>query len=170
MVVLGLTVLLLLYIGTQGRSRPPAMGTDLPGLADLALRLQDAQARLLREPDNPAVIVTAANLFFETGDFSQAVTLYRRALELAGDDPEVRTDLGTALSRLHRGPEAIAEFLAVVEKNPSFTTAKYNLGIVYTQLNDTLNARMWFERTVRDDPGSPLSFQAQAQLDSLGRR
>jgi tetratricopeptide (TPR) repeat protein len=170
MVALGLTVLLLLFIGTQNRSRSPEPGMSLPGLSDLSRQLQEAQARLLQEPDNPAVIVTAANLFFDTGDYDQAVTLYRRALEIIPDDPEVRTDLGTALSRLGRGPEAIDEFLAVLEKKPGFTTAKFNLGVVYTQLHDIANARTWFERTVRDDPGSSLAFQAQAQLDSLGSR
>lgn len=174
-VLTGITVLILLFIGMQNRSPlAPATqgmptGADLDRMLEMQRRLQDVQARLLQRPDDPAIITEAANLFFDIGNYEEAVPLYRRALESDPDDSALRTDLGTALNRLELREEAVAEFQRVLSVDPGFTTAKFNLGIVYLQMGDQDRAREWFERTVRDDPSSPLATQARTQLDLLGR-
>ncbi len=171
----GLTILVLFFIGMQNRSpvatSMPGMptGADLERMQDMQRRLQDVQARLLQRPDDPGIITEAANLFFDIGNFEEAVTLYRRALESAPDDTILRTDLGTALNRLERRSEAITEFQRVLSTDPEFTTAKFNLGIVYLQMGDEESAVEWLQRTVQDDPSSPLAAQARSQLEILGR-
>jgi tetratricopeptide (TPR) repeat protein len=171
----GVTILVLLFIGMQNRSPVPSALTGMPAGADpeqmmeMQRRLQDVQARLLQQPDDPGVVAEAANLFFDLGNYEEAVTLYRRALESSPENPALRTDLGTALHRLDLGQEAITEFRRVLSANPEFTTAKFNLGIVYLQMGDEEHAVEWFRQTIQDDPSSTLAEQARSQLDLIGR-
>ena len=93
---------------------------------------------------------------------------YRRALESTPESPELRTDLGTAYNRLNRKQEAIAEFLKVLEYNPGFLTAMFNLGVVHEQLGEVEKAKEWYGRVVETAPASALGRSASQHLNALG--
>ena len=66
---------------------------------------------------------------YEKEEYDKALTEFLAGLEKAGDHPELRYDLGTALYRLQQFPEAAEAFDKAAQKNPKLAAdAWYNLG------------------------------------------
>lgn len=177
LVILAATVVILVFIGLQNRggpqpsSLPPGQG--VPGTqqsADMRQQVQEAQRRLLQDPEDQAAIEHLAHLYFDTEEWERAETYYRRALEAKPESPELRTDLGTVLNRLDREQEAIDQFEKVLEYAPDFITAKFNIGIVNAQRGDTQEALRWFREVAQEAPGSVLGRRAAEQIEALGGR
>jgi len=177
LVILAATVLILLFIGLQNRggpqpsSLPPGQG--VPGTqqsAEMQQQIQEAQRRLLQDPEDQAAIEHLAHLYFETEEWERAETYYRRALEEKPESPELRTDLGTVLNRMDRKQEAIDQFEKVLEYAPDFITAKFNIGVVNAQTGDTGEALRWFREVAQEVPGSVLGRRAAEQVEALGGR
>ena len=178
------TVVVLLFIGMQNRGSQSSAGMT-PGMMQattLQQQIEQAQRTLMQEPDNLGAITTLANAYFDAGSHAleqgdgatgvsfldQAVAYYLRALERVPESPELRTDLGTAYNRLNRKEEAIAEFLKVLEHEPGFLTAMFNLGVVNEQLGNLDAAREWYGRVVAASPASTLGQTASRHLSGLG--
>jgi len=94
----------------------------------------------------------------------------RRAAELAPEDAEIRNDLGAALVRLGKIPEAIHEFHEALRLNPNNAAAHANLGSVLLASGKAQESIPEFEAALRLDPKSKAADdglrQAQAQLSS----
>jgi len=66
---------------------------------------------------------------YEKEEYDKALTEFLAGLEKAGDNPELKYDLGTALYRLQQFPEAADAFNKAAQKNPKIAAdAWYNLG------------------------------------------
>jgi len=75
---------------------PEIVKRDLKLAKKLATRAND-----LTKSKDPAVIDTLARVFFETGNYREAVSWQRKAVELAGDNP-MGDDLKKALDRYEK--------------------------------------------------------------------
>jgi tetratricopeptide (TPR) repeat protein len=180
----GVTIVALIFIGGQNRSRPaggPGLQPVAGQRADYQPLIQAALSQLLQNPDDHQTIVRLANLYFDEGSqqlgsnnvqagmaaLNQAVSYYKRALETDPESPELRTDLGTAYNRLQRKEEAIAEFMKVLEFRPDFLTAIFNLGVVHHQMGNPSAAREWYQKAADAGPGTPMGEAARERLSSL---
>lgn len=66
---------------------------------------------------------------YNKDEYDKALTEFLAGLEKAGDHPELRYDLGTALYRLQQYPEAADAFNKAAQKNPKIASdAWFNLG------------------------------------------
>jgi Flp pilus assembly protein TadD len=62
------------------------------------------------------------------GRLVEAIAVYREALRLNPDDPQVHNGLGVALAQTPgRMPEAIAQFRAALRLQPDYPEARNNL-------------------------------------------
>jgi protein O-mannosyl-transferase len=109
----------------QGRSTTgpvprPTTGPILDRLAQLrtlAVELTSLQ------PDNYDAWLTAGDLMFKLGDFTEAAAAYQRAFRIRGTDTAL-TSLGTALFNAGELPGAELAFKAALEVNPSRAEAR----------------------------------------------
>jgi tetratricopeptide (TPR) repeat protein len=81
------------------------------------------------------------NIAYDRQDRGKAVEYYQKYLTVKPDDPEVRTDLGTMLFESGDADASEREFKSVIEKNPKFFQAYFNLGIVYEARGDREGAK-----------------------------
>ncbi|MEW6269614.1 MAG: tetratricopeptide repeat protein, partial [Thermodesulfobacteriota bacterium] len=86
------------------------------------------------------------NIAYDQQDRKTAIDYYERYLALKPDDPEVRTDLGTMLFESGDVGRSEVEFKRVIEKNPQFFQAYFNLGIVYEANGDRAAAKTQLEK------------------------
>jgi tetratricopeptide (TPR) repeat protein len=86
------------------------------------------------------------NIAYDRQDRATAIDYYEKYLALKPDDPEVRTDLGTMLFESGDVGRSEAEFKRVIEKNPQFFQAYFNLGIVYEANGDREAAKKQLEK------------------------
>ena len=74
-----------------------------------------------------AALKAEADKLKNEGKFEEAVTVYRRALEVDPNDPNVHNDLGNAYYGLKRYVEAAGSFKDAVARDPNYAIGWYNL-------------------------------------------
>jgi Tfp pilus assembly protein PilF len=93
------------------------------------------------DPKNLDGLRGLGNLAYDQQDREKAVGYYQKYLAIKPDDPEVRTDFGTMLFENGDVDGSLREFKSVIEKNPEFFQAYFNLGIVYESQGDREGAK-----------------------------
>lgn len=86
------------------------------------------------------------------GHCEEAVSAYRRALEIEPDNPEGHNNLGNVLRELDRQEEASRHHARAIELKPGLLEAHYNLGLALAALARHREAQSAFERVVRMRP------------------
>ncbi|MBU6280597.1 hypothetical protein KGQ64_00045 [bacterium] len=71
-----------------------------------------------------------ANVAYDHQDRAKAIDFYGRYLAIKPDDSEVRTDLGTMFFESGDKGRAMLEYQRVVEKNPKFFQAYFNMAVL----------------------------------------
>jgi Flp pilus assembly protein TadD len=88
----------------------------------------------------------------ETGEIDQAISHYRKAIELDPAYPQPHNNLGEALARKGSLSEAIKEFQASLKLNPNQADAYTNLGVANAQLGKVADAIDYFRKAVEFEP------------------
>ncbi len=86
-----------------------------------------------------------------TGQFTQAIDAYRRAIKLRDDVVDVHYNLGSAMMQLRRWAGAAAANRRVVELQPDMTEAHVNLGDALVRQSRFTPARKAYEQAVKLD-------------------
>ena len=66
----------------------------------------------------------------DSGDFNAAAQSFRKAVDLAPENPSLHHKLGTALSLAGNTNAAVEQFQEAVRLSPSFAQAHYSLGVL----------------------------------------
>jgi predicted Zn-dependent protease len=120
----------------------------------------------LMESD-PVLLSQEADRLFAAQRFTEAVTLYRKALELTPDDAGVMNDLGLALHYAGNTAEGIAVLRTGTDAAPDFQRIWLSLGFVAMQAGDREQARQALTKAQTLDPQSDIGAEALRLLDLL---
>ena len=110
---------------------------------------------LLLQPDQPVANHILGNALEAVGELDEAITCYRRAIELAPGIAEWHSDLGNALKAGGRLDEAIDCYQRAAQLKPDCVAAYYNLGVVWTELAKTDEAIAAYRRALELKPDFP---------------
>jgi Flp pilus assembly protein TadD len=151
------------------------------GTTDVALATEAGQA-LLGVPERGDPRVPAARGALELGArrYADAERSYRRAVEMAPSYGEARMGLGVTLALRAAGEtdedrarglrlRAIAQFAAVPEPDPGYTSALYDRALLLARVGRRDEARRWAERYRALDPASVWSANLDRELDAPPR-
>jgi uncharacterized protein (TIGR02996 family) len=86
------------------------------------------------------------------GDWSDAITQFRRGVELAPGNPSLRHQLATAMALSGDTQGAITEFEEVVRRTPGFSRAYLSLGVLLEATGRRPEALAHLRRAVEIDP------------------
>jgi cytochrome c-type biogenesis protein CcmH/NrfG len=97
--------------------------------------MADAQAapmieKLKSDPNNPDLLASIGNLYYDAKQYPIAVDYYGRALKSKPADAAVRTDMATAYWYMGSTDKAIAEFDNALTYEPNKPNTLFNLGLV----------------------------------------
>ncbi|MFZ1685690.1 MAG: tetratricopeptide repeat protein [Candidatus Zixiibacteriota bacterium] len=109
-------------------------------------------------PDSPVYINDLANCHYRQGEFDQAETLYRKALDLGVAAIETRRNLGLTLARQQRGTEAISELKQYLRECPGDADVQHVLGDLYLSAGSAPDALTHFEQYLRQNPNDGRAF------------
>jgi Flp pilus assembly protein TadD len=145
-------------------------GADAAALgAQLRAAAQDADSSLPAEllASDPALLSQEADRLFAAQRFAEAVTLYRKALELDPTDAGSRNDLGLALHYAGNSQQGIEVLRAGADAAPDFQRIWLSLGFVAAQANQTEQAREALTRAQALDPDTDVGVEAARLLGLL---
>ncbi len=113
-------------------------GNDSAPQMSGAARLEDVAdsqaapllARLKSNPNDPEVLISLGNLYYDAQQYPNAIQFYNRALTIRPADSAVRTDMGTAYWYMGNADPAIAEFDKALTYAPNNPNTLFNRGLV----------------------------------------
>jgi cytochrome c-type biogenesis protein CcmH/NrfG len=150
--------------GSHVEAGIPTPSTTAPGAESPIPRparlkeMADAQAtplleRLKSDPNNPALLVSIGNLYYDAQQYPIAVDYYGRALNARPADADVRTDMATAYWYMGNADAAIAEFNKALTYAPNHPNTLFNLGLVKWQgKKDSAGAVADWEKLLASNP------------------
>jgi tetratricopeptide (TPR) repeat protein len=86
--------------------------------------------QLKSNPQNPDLLASIGNVYYDAQQYPIAVDYYTRTLKLKPSDAAVRTDMATAYWYMGNADSAIAEFNKALAYEPTNPNTLFNLGIV----------------------------------------
>jgi tetratricopeptide (TPR) repeat protein len=106
------------------------------------------QAALVHNPLNPKVHMSLGKIYYaEKGLYYEAVSAYKKAIELDPSSVDARMGLGEVYEDKGLYKEALGEYRHVVELDGKHTGALYNLALVYEKV-DPKEAIVQWERYI----------------------
>lgn len=126
-------------------------------------RIQDKDSQLA------ASLSHAGSIADEKHDGERAIEYYRRSLEIQPDTPEVLGNLGNALMRARRYPEAISAYRRAADLRPDNWRAWMRLGAALEQAGRIDEAEPFIVRALEVDAKSTLDSASELVRQSDGR-
>lgn len=133
-----------------------ALNTGQVGFAEAT-----AKKLLKSYPRSFAVLNLFGNALAAQNKFKEAVSIFRKALEVDPNVPEAHFNIGVLLTSLNRIDEAISSYKKVLKLNPKLTDALYNLGYALQSQNRFEEAGINYQKAVEQQP---KFFEAIANL------
>jgi len=131
--------------------------------------LAQAAAPLLeivsKSPNDYDSLVKLGDLFYDGKQFTSAIGYYERALVIHPDNPDVRTDMGTAYWYNGDAERAIAELQTSLKYRPGHPQTLFNLGWVRWQGKaDPKGAVEAWEQLLKANPEYPQRQQVEQYI------
>jgi tetratricopeptide (TPR) repeat protein len=131
-------------------------------------RAAELEQNAKASPNDAAVRVELANLYFNAERFDLAVPWYEAALKLNPKDINATTDLGVCYYYTNQVDRALAQFDASLAMDPRHVKTLFNQGVVLAfGKQDLKGAQQAWERVVALSPDSEEGKRARQGLDGL---
>jgi cytochrome c-type biogenesis protein CcmH/NrfG len=131
-------------------------------------RIEELQASLERDPENPRLWTSLGNALYDREDWSGAVRAYEKALRKAANDPNVLSDLGAAYRNRGEFRRAAALFTKARAADPDHWQSLLNLVLVQAfDIRDPGAAQRSLDELKRRYPETPNLDRLQQQIDGL---
>jgi tetratricopeptide (TPR) repeat protein len=154
-------------------ARDPLLDTQtLRAIQSAAQSGRHAEAAELAEAaragglEHPLIYNVLALELESNGRLPEAEAMLQRAVRLAPNDPSSRNALGLCLLRFERPEEALAQFDAVVARQPSLAFAHANRGHALAALRRNRDAELSFRRALDLDPHQGAALAGLAHIES----
>ena len=131
--------------------------------------LAQASAPLLeavnRDPNDFDSLVKLGNLYYDGQQFPNAIQYYERALAIHPDNPDVRTDMGTAYWYTGNAEKALTAMEASLKYRPGHPQTLFNLGWVRWQgKQDPKGAIEAWQQLLKANPAYPQRQQVEQYI------
>jgi tetratricopeptide (TPR) repeat protein len=132
---------ILMWLLLSNNAKPPEVSTPATPVAQPADQSaftavrehQLAQAPNVSGIDPKEAALTLANWSFDHKAWSEAISQYQKAIALGSDNPDVRTDLGSAYRFSGQFEKAIEQYQIANRQNPQHENSLFNLASLYLQ-------------------------------------
>ncbi len=131
-------------------------------------RVATLKSQADQRPQDAAVRVELANLYFDAERFQDAAQWYEAALRINPKDVNASTDLGIAYYYMNQPEKALAQFDESLRIDPNHAKTLLNIGIVRAfGRQDLKGAAEAWEKVLKVAPDSPEARAARQALDGI---
>ena len=147
----------------QGTDAHPQQSAEAQAaLAQTAAPLIEA---VNKNPNDYDSLVKLGNLFYDGQQFPNAIGYYERALVIHPENPDVRTDMGTAYWYMGNADKAVAAMEGSLKYRPGHPQTLFNLGWVRWQGKaDAKGAVEAWQQLLKANPDYPQKEQVEQYI------
>jgi cytochrome c-type biogenesis protein CcmH/NrfG len=154
---------------TTAAAAQPVGASQQQSSAEAQAAFQQAAAPLLeaikKDPADYDSLVKLGNMFYDAQQFPAAIEYYDRALTIHPENPDVRTDMGTAYWYSGNADKALAAMETSLKYRPGHPQTLFNLGWVKWQGKaDPKGAIEAWERLLKTNPDYPQKQQVEQYI------
>lgn len=148
--------------GQQPAAQQPSAAEAQAALAQAVGPLMEA---VKKDPTDYDSLVKLGNLFYDAQQFPEAIQYYERALGIHPDNPDVRTDMGTAYWYSGNADKALAAMEISLKYRPGHPQTLFNLGWVRWQGKaDPKGAIEAWQQLLKLNPDYPQKQQVEQYI------
>jgi tetratricopeptide (TPR) repeat protein len=123
------------------------------------------QEALNLDPNNVVVLSQIGRLHIRRSRYGEAVYALSRAYREAQDNADIANDLGVAMTFNDQASEAVALYESLLQLQPNYMPAKFNLSYALVQLRELDRARPLLEEYIASKPDDPMAIGVLAVLE-----
>jgi cytochrome c-type biogenesis protein CcmH/NrfG len=139
--------------------------TDPNAQAALAQAAAPLLEAVNKNPNDFDMLVKLGNLYDDGQQFPSAIQYYERALVIHPDNPDVRTDMGTAYWYTGNGDKALSAMETSLKYRPGHPQTLFNLGWVRWQgKQDPKGAIEAWQQLLKANPDYPQKQQVEQYI------
>jgi Flp pilus assembly protein TadD len=148
-----------------GRPSAPPGGGDAAAGSD---RMEELQGAVDRDPENPELLTSLGNAWFDREDWDRAIAAYEKARRKAPENPNLLSDLGAAYRNRGEFRRAAGLFERARKNDPDHWQSLLNLVILHAyDRKDPATAQKWFDELKRKYPQIPDLDRIQERISGL---
>jgi cytochrome c-type biogenesis protein CcmH/NrfG len=137
--------------------------------AEMQAAVAQAAAPLLeavnKNPKDYESLIQLGNVFYDGRQFPNAIQYYDRALAIHPENPDVRTDMGTAYWYTGNADKAVAAMETSLKYRPGHAQTLFNLGWVRWQgKQDPKGAIEAWQQLLKTNPDYPQKEQVEQYI------
>lgn len=138
-----------------------------PG-AEGAGRLEEIRASVEKDPENPKLLTSLGNAYYDREDWDHAIGAYEKARRKAPDDPNLLSDLGAAYRNRGEFKRAVGLFERARQNDKEHWQSLLNLVLIHAyDMHDAAGAQRWFDELKRRYPEIPDLDRIQERISNL---
>jgi cytochrome c-type biogenesis protein CcmH/NrfG len=155
---------------SSGNGDDDLLPTSTTGVVESDEYEQELRATVTADPSNAQALAALGNYLALTGQMTEAITWYEKALDLEPENWDVRLDFARSLADNGKRNDAELQFKKVTEGDPSNPQAHYYLAELYRNWVParTEEAAAEYRKTVEVGAGTFVADQAAQALIDLG--
>jgi cytochrome c-type biogenesis protein CcmH/NrfG len=124
--------------------------------------------RLNTRPNDPELLISIANTYYDGKDYPHAIDYYQKALKLTPQNVSVRTDMATAMWYSGDADGAIKQYELSLKVQPTHPQTLFNMGIVRWQgKKDAKGAVEVWEKLLAANPEYSDRPKVQQLIDQV---
>ena len=101
---------------------------------------------------NSKVYSNMGTVYFESGRVNEAIEAYKNAIKYDPRFVDARRNLGSSYAMNKQFDLALQEYKAALEYDPKSPILHYYIGVVYRDLGDQANSKIWLDKAYALDP------------------
>jgi len=118
-----------------------------------------------KDPNDFDSLVKLGNLYYDGQQYPSAIQYYERALTIHPDNPDVRTDMGTAYWYTGNADKALSAMEGSLKYRPGHPQTLFNLGWVRWQgKQDPAGAIEAWQQLLKSNPDYPQKQQVEKYI------
>ena len=121
---------------------------------------------LQKDSTDVAARVKLGDIFYDTGNWPDAIVHYRAALRMDSSQVSALVDLGVCYYNLGQTDDAERCFTLALKRDAEQPVALFNLGIVHERRKQHRQAMEYYHRALRTQPPEQIK---QAIMEAMGR-
>ncbi len=164
----------------RGSASPAAKASTATGVQQQSMQKQPSQAEMqaaLSQATAPLLdavnknsndydsLVQLGNLYYDAQQYPNAIQYYEKALVIHPENPDVRTDMGTAYWYSGNADKAVAAMETSLKYRPGHPQTLFNLGWIKWQGKaDPKGAIEAWEKLLKSNPDYPQKQQVEQYI------